>query len=320
MSAGIVVVGSVHTDFVATAPRLPERDETVRGDRFDTHPGGKGGNQAIQAALLGHPTTLVGRVGDDWFGRRLIEALQRKGVDTGHIRVDPDAPTGASTVLVGEEGDYASIVALGAGGRMAHTDIDSARSTFAQARVALVQLELDLPITAYAADMARQAGAFVVLNASPVTEADQALVSALSERVDVVVVNQGEARRLAARCVAVEAEGPLLAKALRRRLGVPAVVVTVGATGAVLCDGGGDHVFAGFDVPVVDTIGAGDAFVATVAGRLAAGSDLPSAVAVANAAGALAVTRAGAYDAFPTEAELRRFFREHGRAGFSNVF
>lgn len=319
MSAGIAVVGSVHTDFVATAPRLPERGETVRGDRFDTHPGGKGGNQAVQAALLGHPTTLVARVGDDWFGRRLIQALQRKGVAIGHLRVDPDAPTGASTVLVGEEGDYASIVAPGAGGRMAHADIDSARSTFAQARVALVQLELDQPITAYATEKARQVGATVVLNASPVTEADLESVAALRDRVDVVVVNQGEARRLAAGCAAAESEGPLLAKALRRRLGVPAVVVTLGANGAVLSEGGGDHVLAGFEVPVVDTIGAGDAFVATVAGRLAAGSDLPSAVAVANAAGALTVTRAGAYDAFPTEAELRRFLRDRGRAGFSNA-
>ena len=113
----VVVLGSVHMDLIATAARLPERGESVAGGTFAMAPGGKAGNQACQCALAGAAASIVTRLGGDAFGRELREAMARRGVDTSLVAIDPEAPTGASTVLAAE-GDYQSIIAPGAAGRL----------------------------------------------------------------------------------------------------------------------------------------------------------------------------------------------------------
>ena len=109
----VVVLGSVHMDLIATAARLPGRGESVTGGTFAMAPGGKAGNQACQCALAGAETRILTRFGDDAFGRELTSALAARGVDVSLVAVDPEAATGASTVLAGE-GDYQSIIAPGA--------------------------------------------------------------------------------------------------------------------------------------------------------------------------------------------------------------
>src|ERR671921_687848 len=123
--AGVVVVGSVHMDVVATADRLPDRGESVVGHRVALSPGGKAGNQAAQAALNDARTFLIGRVGRDFFGDQLRAALARTGVDMTHLTVDSAEATGVSPVLTGADGEYASIIVPGAGQRLEPGDIEA---------------------------------------------------------------------------------------------------------------------------------------------------------------------------------------------------
>ena len=311
----VTIVGSVHMDLIATADRLPQRGETLPGHHFAMRPGGKGGNQAVQAALCGVHAFMVGRVGQDAFGDHLRQALSRKGVDATHLTVDREAPTGASTVLVGENGDYASVIVPGASGRLSPPDIDAARPAIAKSTVLLAQLEVSLDAVARAVAVAKDSNRLVILNAAPAPRSLDALPLVTWQACDGVVVNEVEAEMLSGLPCrdgrAAEAAGA----ALIERLSVPTVVITLGPHGALLVRRERARHFPGWPVDVVDTVGAGDAFVGTLASQLARGASLDDAVPIANVAGALAVTRSGAYDAMPSIEEVRAFLAApRGRA------
>lgn len=325
----VAVVGSVHMDLIATAPRLPLHGETLPGTRFAMHPGGKGGNQATQVALMGVPARFIGRVGRDPFGDQLRAALLAKGVDIEHLGIDPDIPTGVSTVLAEDHGDYASVVVPAAGLRLTPRLVQAARPAIAASNVLLAQLELAPATIATAVALGRALAKLVILNAAP---APAPLPAAFStdfwHAIDLLVVNAGEAALLAhpdqtapgetARPAeqgllahpdqaALPTDPPTaaaLAAHLRQRLGVGAAIVTIGAAGSVVADAAGTRHLPGHPATVVDTIGAGDAFTGALAAQLATGTPLDQALTVATAAGALAVTKAGAHDALPTAAAI----------------
>lgn len=307
----VVVVGSVHTDLVATAARLPRRGETMPGHAFASHPGGKGGNQAIQVALMGVRSRLLGRVGNDPCGERLRSALAAKGVDTSLLGIDPDAPTGTSTVLAELGGDYASIIVPGASLRLTPDLVEIARPAIAAADLLLCQLEIAPETIAAAIEVAQREGTRVMLNASPAPDRDDLFPRSFWEAIDVLIVNQAEGMALVDPFPSVlgalsSADPTALVSDLQLRLGSQAVVVTMGANGVVAKDAVGTIHLAGHSMHVVDTIGAGDAFAGTLAAEIARGATIREALPVANAAGALAVTKAGAYDALPTAAEVWR--------------
>ncbi len=307
----VTVVGSVHMDVIAAAPRLPLRGETLAGQRFAMHPGGKGGNQATQVALAGSRSFMVGRVGNDFFGDRLRAALTAKGVDMTHLTVDPTVPTGASSVFTGEDGDYASIIVPGAGLLLDNAAIDAARDAFARSAVVLLQLEIAPDTVAHAAALGRSLGARVMLNASPAPPDLARLPASLWRDIDILIVNAIEATMLSG-VVGDTLEPARAAEQLRRRFGVSVAIVTVGGAGAVVADDDGVRHVSGWPVAVVDTIGAGDAFAGTLASEHAHGAPLAAAVSRANAAGALAVTKPGAHDALPTGPAIRAFLAERG--------
>src|SRR5215212_8698549 len=147
----VTVVGSVHMDIVATADLLPTAGESVVGHRVALSPGGKGGNQAAQAALNGARTFLIGRVGRDVFGDQLRAALARTGVDTTYLTVDAQDATGISPVFTGADGEYASIIVPGAGQRLQPGDVETASEAFAQSAMLLLQCEIPIDISAHAA-------------------------------------------------------------------------------------------------------------------------------------------------------------------------
>ncbi len=307
----VVTVGSVHVDLVANADRLPRRGETLPGHDFAVHPGGKGGNQAVAAARAGVRSALVARVGDDVFGRQLLAAMTEAGVAVDRVSVDPIHPTGASTVLVGEGNDYASVIVPGAAARLDGADLAAADDLFARAAVLLLQLEIPSAASLRAAELARAAGATVVLSAAPVP-ADLAPVEGLLRAADVLLANAGEAAALAGQRVDGVVAARDAATVIRRRYGCAAVVVTLGPDGLVAVERDDSHAVPGWPVGVVATLGAGDALAGILAAELARGESLGSALRLANAAGALAVTRAGAHDAAPTADEVRAFLAARG--------
>jgi ribokinase len=301
----IVVVGSANMDLVVRATRAPERGETLHGTEFGTFPGGKGANQAVAAARQGARVTMIGCMGDDPFGAQMLGALRQDGIDTRHVRVDAQAPTGVALITVEAGGDNRIIIVAGANGQVTPAQIEVAAADFAGGDLLLMQLEVPLPAVRRAAELARARGMRVILNAAPAQPLDGDLLAL----VDYLVINEIEAATLTG-LAPTQAEAA--AQALRAA-GARQVVVTLGATGAILCGTAGCLPVPGFPVAVVDTTAAGDAFVGAFAMALTEDMPLPAAVRRGNAAGALAVTRRGAQPALPTRAETMALLGTHGQ-------
>ena len=308
---GVVVAGSLHVDLIASAHRLPVRGESLIGQTFAVEPGGKAGNQAASVAAQGVPCAMVGRVGDDAFGRMLLDSLRRHDVDVALVAVDPRAATGASTVLAGEGGDYASIVVPAASALVDARQIDGVGERLGRAVVAVTQLELGGAIAAAFLAAAKAAGCRTVLNAAPVPDDLRAVPASLGNVVDVVVANRVEAAMLLGFDAASAASATPDAAALARRLGVQGAVVTLGGDGLDACLDGVARRVSAWPVEVVDTVGAGDAFVGVLAASLASGVDWRGALVRANAAGALAVARRGGALP-PGKDEIDTFLAERG--------
>ncbi len=304
----VVVLGSVHMDLIATAPRLPGRGESVSGGTFAMAPGGKAGNQACQCALAGADAAILTRLGDDEFGRTLRTALAARGVDVSAIVMDREAATGASTVLAAE-GDYQSIIAPGAAGRLSASDIDRARPMIEAADALLLQFEIDPAISAHAAAIAAAAGKTVVLNASPAPEGWDALPAALRQATRILVVNSVEAARLSGRAELAAGEA---AATLASRTGMPIVIVTLGGAGSEGIAGAETVRQAASPATVIDTVGAGDAFLGTAIVALIEGAPLAVALRRGAAAGAIAVSRRGVYDALPPRDAVDRYLAAAG--------
>lgn len=303
-----VVFGSVHMDLIAKADRLPGRGESVAGGSFSMSPGGKGGNQAMQLALAGIESRMLTRLGDDAFGRELAEALKARGVDTSLISIDREHATGASTVFAAE-GDYCSIIASGAAARITAAMIDEAAPALRGADALLLQLELPVDLALHAAHRAAAAGRMVVLNASPAPDSLEALPAELCNAVSLLVVNRVEAGRLLGFKDAPEDYGEA-ALALQRKLGGKDIVVTAGSAGSVACVAGQLYRQPGFPAKLVDTVGAGDAYLGTLTAARLRGLAWPEALRRASAAGAIAVSRSGACESLPTSAEVDRFLAD----------
>lgn len=286
----MVVVGSVNVDLVVQVPTLPAAGETVIGGTFSHTPGGKGGNQAVAAARLGARTWFVGLVGDDDLGAEARRDLEKAGVDVSHLGT-ADAPTGVAAILVDDNGENLIAVASGANGLLNAALVRTAFERIpAERAVVLANLEIPDQAVAAASEEAAARGWPFVLNAAPARPVPTSVLG----RCDLVMAN--------------EAEAEVIDEAART------VVVTRGPQGAEIRRAGRDaHHQEAFPVEAVDTTGAGDAFVATVAWALADGRDLEDAVRLAAAAGALACRKVGARAALPDRGELERFAARKSR-------
>lgn len=294
----IVVVGSLNMDLVLRVARLPRPGETVLGEAYETHPGGKGANQAVAAARLGGRVRMLGRIGEDGFGRTLKASLVQEGVDVSWVRETP-GPSGAAFILVDPAGQNQIAVAPGANARLAPGDLPE--TAFREAKVLLLQLEIPLETVAQAVALGRNAGSRILLNAAPA----QKLPSSVWQEVDLLLVNEVEAAQLAEASLPRTPEEALnLARRLRRL--VPQVVLTLGAQGAVWSGEEEGHLPA-FAVRAVDTTAAGDAFAGALAVALAEGMRMRVALRFASAAGALATTRPGAQPSLPFRSEVEAF-------------
>ncbi len=297
--AEVFVVGSINQDFVLQVERRPEPGETVTDARLATHNGGKGANQAAAAALLGASVILLGRVGDDGFGGPLVRALAEKGVETSLVREASEASTGTAFITVTPDGENAITVAPGANRSLVPDDVDAASAQIAEARVLVAQMEVPRAVVLRAVEVAAESGTRALLNLAPPFEVPRELL----ERLDPLVVNEHEAAFLLGEKVE-GVEGALAAAPRLLDLGPKSAVITVGAAGAVFSDGATTAHVPAPEAEVVDTTGAGDAFVGALAARLAREAPLEDAVAYAARAGAAAVTREGAQGALPTRETL----------------
>jgi ribokinase len=299
-AGGVVVVGSANADLVLRLAELPRPGETLLATDTSRLPGGKGANQAVAAARSGVPTTLIAAIGDDADGRLVRDALVAAGVDIGPVRTSP-VPTGLAVVLLDDRGQNSIVVAPGANATIDRL-LPHERDVIGEAAVLLCQLEVPLPVIVEAAHVARAAGRIVVVNAAP----SRALPDALVDAVDVLVVNEHEAREIAGTADLDRAVEELLKR-------VPAVVVTLGESGARVAERTGPHRrLPAPAVHVVDTTGAGDTFCGVLAAGLVDGQSLATAAERAIAAASLSVQRLGAIPSIPDADEIAAALTEAG--------
>ena len=298
--AAITVVGSLNMDFVVQVAALPRPGETVKGSAFATIPGGKGANQAVAAGRLGGRVRMVGRVGDDVFGRQLVESLARAGVDTTAVEATAGTPTGVALIPVESGGQNQIVVAPGANGSLTPDDVARGLRGLAGGLL-LLQLESPLEAVARAAHIGHEAGASVVLDPAPARELHPSLLAEVS----CLTPNESEATALLGRRqdALSLAEAPEVARALRAR-GPRIVILKLGAQGAYVDEGSGGRHFPAPRVDAVDATAAGDTFNGALAVALAEGRSLHEAVAFANVAAAISVTRKGAQASIPTRTEV----------------
>ena len=291
----VFVLGSINQDFVLKVERRPEPGETVTNAELSTHNGGKGANQAAAAALLGTSVTMLGRVGDDEFGGPLMQALREKGIDTSLVERASGKSTGAAFITVTPDGENAITVAPGANRSLTPGDVEAAAEAIGDARVFVAQMEVPVQTVLRAVEVAAEEGTRALVNLAPTFEVPRDLL----EKLDPLVVNEHEAAFLLGREVE-GVKGALSAAPELLSSGPRSAVITIGEEGAVLADGESVEHLPAPEVEVVDTTGAGDAFVGALATQIARGASLREAVAYAVRAGAAAVTKEGAQGALPT--------------------
>lgn len=295
----IVVIGSFNTDLILRVPRIPGSGETVLGGKFLTAAGGKGANQAVAAARAGGDVAFMARIGNDSYGRQAMIGFRKERINTIHVSVDENEPSGVALIFVSEEGENSIGVAPGANSRLSAQDILAAEETIASADSILIQLEIPLKTVETAAKIAMENGVRVILNPAPA----QALDRSLLQKVSILTPNESEAQMLSGITInsldsARRAGSELVAR------GPKTVLITLGCRGALIVEKNRSELIPGFKVEVVDTTAAGDVFNGALTVALAQDLELKNAVQFANAAAALSVTRIGAQPSAPFRKDI----------------
>jgi ribokinase len=296
----VVVVGSVNTDYVMRVARRPRPGETVTDAVLEVHGGGKGANQALAAAKCGARVELLSRVGDDLMGKARLEQLTKEGVGTAQVLVTAGVASGVAVITLTPDGENDIIVAPGAYARLSPADMEGASEHIGRATVLLAQFEVPMETVTRAVQLASD-GAQVVINCAPFRPVPPAVL----KRADVVVVNELEAAQLSGTPVS-SPEDALAAAPRVLSLGPRAVVVTMGAQGAVVVS---EDLSAHIPAPAtnaIDTTGAGDAFAGALAATLATGGTLLEAVTLGVVVGSATTEQVGAAAVVPPQ--VRRWW------------
>lgn len=300
----LVNLGSMCIDHVYRVPALAGRGETVSSRTHELFPGGKGLNQSLAAALAGASVSHVGCVGDD--GEMLLDVLRKSGVDVAGVRKIPQTSSGHAVIQVNDAGENAIVIAGGANRQISSADRQRALAELAPGDWLLLQNEInDLPA---ALTLARSAGARLALNLAPVDgrESDYELSA-----VDLLIVNEIEARALVPAMIGKQDDTVVAAWLAGRYPGVN-VVLTAGAAGLVHASDARLQTMTAIAVQAVDETAAGDAFIGYLLAALLAGESMDVALKRGAAAGALAVTRAGAATSIPDRTAVDRLLAEAG--------
>ena len=316
----ILVVGSFMMDLIASTKRAPNSGETVVGLKFQTAPGGKGANQAVQCARLGADVTMVGQVGDDAFGKIMIDTAAAAGVDVSHVSVDKKESSGVGHILleVSEHGAQNRItVCPGANFTITVEDVEWLRKEISNYDMVMMQFELPMDVIEAVAQWAKEAGVPVMINPAPAAPMSEKLLACTTY----LSPNEHEAAILAGHSIDVSNginmdDVAVVAKAFQAR-GVENLIITMGENGSIVAGTGGIHHTMCVRMPhVADPTAAGDSFVAAFCTGLTAGLPQGEALAFASHTAAITVSRMGAMPSLPTISEVQTLLRERNYQGF----
>ena len=296
----IAVVGACNIDLISYVPRMPALGETLHGTRFQMGFGGKGANQAVMAAKLGAAVTMISKVGRDVFGENTLKNFEKLGISTRHVHVTDQAFSGVAPIAVDAEGRNSIVIVTGANDLLTAEEVEAARGEIAASDVLVCQLEVPLAVSLAALRLARQEGVRTIFNPAPARPELPPEIYTLS---DILCPNESETEMLTGMPVSSLAECESAARELLRR-GAGTVILTLGERGSmVVTPQSAEHVPVQ-KVRAVDSTGAGDAYVGSLAYFLAAGLPLAEAARQAGAVATRSVLKPGTQTSFPDREEV----------------
>lgn len=310
----IVIVGSCMIDLCCYVSRLPRPSETLEGYKFKKGFGGKGANQCVSAARLGAHTGLIARLGDDVFAKEYLEELQSGGINTKHVTITKGVSSGMAQITVADNGENQIVIVPGANSLLSEQDVNKAKEMITNAKIVLFQMETPLKTTLHALQLLQGNKGISILNVAP---ASFNLPPEIYDLVDVLCVNEIEAETISGQSASSVSEAIMVARTLqqRSRSGRCSIVLTLGESGAVVAEAGGNYPVhipvpqykSTFGAsPVVDSTGAGDSFLGALAYFLARCPKLllPEMVTRACAVASISVRAEGTQTSFPYAHQL----------------
>lgn len=299
----ILVIGSLNMDFVIEVDKMPLPGQTVLGKRFSLSPGGKGANQAFAAGKLGANVSILGAVGNDEYGRKLLQNLNSVNVNVDNVITTDDANTGCAFINVDDTGENNIVVVGGANRLITKEIIDENINLITESDIIIVQLEIPLDVVGYAVKLAKENNKFVILDPAP---AVSDLSDDLLSNIDIIKPNETEIQILSGIEIKSNEDIVTAARILIDK-GVKNVIVTLGKDGSVLIDKNHVKYFSALDVETIDTTAAGDSFTAALAKALLEDKNLDDAISYAHIVSSIVVTKKGAQSSIPSQIEINEF-------------
>ena len=294
MNKKITVIGSLNYDVILKIPRLPFKGETLTANGAAFSAGGKGANQAVQAAKLKTPTYMVGCVGTDASADFLVNTAKEYGVNVDYIRKVPGS-SGMGVINAVEDGSVYACIVRGANFEVTKEDVDNAMPILKESGVCILQNEIPVEIIAYAIDKAKEAGCIVVLNAAPAIELPEECLS----KVEILVVNEVEAEFYCHEKIDSVEKAKTEIKKMAEKYNNN-VIFTLGKDGAVAYENGTIEFIPAMKVDAIETTGAGDSYIGAVSHSIIEGKSLIEACKFATKCSAITVCRMGAQPSMPT--------------------
>lgn len=298
----VVVIGCINIDLVAKTSHAPAAGETVNADEIFLIPGGKGANQAVGMARLGLEVTLVGRVGNDFFGTYLIQEIEKENLNTSCIFQDQNAMTSIAMIILEESGENRIVVSQGANYQISATDIDQAIGEIEKADLVVCHFGRPHPVLPYVLQLAKGKKKKVLLNPAPAFP----LGNDILKSVDYLILNKGEAELISSSQIKGVESAYQAALELHQK-GVGEVIITLGQFGSIFSNSIDQFHHLGYLVHAVDTTAAGDAFIAGFVYGTLHNWSAKKRIQFANACGALASSKIGAITSLPRQSEVEQF-------------
>ena len=300
----VIVIGSLNYDVCLKLERLPEEGETNFADSVEYCSGGKGANQAVQAAKLGLPVYMAGCIGEDTSGDFLKQTVEGYGVRTDYLKRVP-GNSGMSVAQSLYDGGIRASVVKGANDCVTKEDIDALGDAVTKNTIVVFQLEIPLETIIYAVDLCREKGAYIILNGAPAA----ALPEETLKKLDLFIVNEVEASFYGNTEIDSEEKAEMEIRKMEERLGATCIF-TLGKAGSVVCDKGRTEMIPSKKVQAVESTGAGDSFIGGLCYGLVNGMDIFESCRFATCCSAKTVCKTGGQPAMPTLDEVMEIYRE----------